>query len=82
MRFTSERSHLLVLLARPSASMHHPGEVRLDPGSSIEAEAITTEVVVFSGKVSQFRLVRLVDDDFSVGELSKQFPSGRRSRLL
>lgn len=34
--------HLLILFAGPAAAVHHPGEVRLDPGGSLEAIARAT----------------------------------------
>ena len=52
---------LLVLLRSPSGAVHHPEEVRLDPGHPAHSEA-AAEIAVEGGEVTDCRVVSLVHD--------------------
>ena len=51
----------LPLLGRPSAAVHHPQKIGLDPGHAPEREGRTSKALVGHGPVGDFGTVGLVD---------------------
>ena len=70
--------HLLALLGAPARAVHHPQEVRLDPGHAAQAEP-AAEVAVPGGEVADLGPVRLVDDDRLGVELGQDVAAGARA---
>src|SRR5205823_8513739 len=66
---------LLALLGCPTAAIHHPEKVGLDPTHPAQAE-LATEVSVFGCEVTDGGSVRLVDDDRFLVELGQDVAAG------
>src|SRR5713101_6316332 len=79
------KDDLLSLLARPSAAIHHPEEVRFDPRHAGKRK-FAAKVAMLCRKVADGGPVGLIDNDGMVVELSEDVaarpgPAGKLSQI-
>jgi hypothetical protein len=65
---------LLIRLRAPTAAIHHPQEVRLDPTHARERE-LAAERAMLGREASDARAIGLVDDDAVAIELRENVPA-------
>jgi len=71
------QGHFLASLCSPSAAVHHPQEVGLDPAHPAETELGATKLALGDGVAADGRLVGLVNDDRVPVIVSQDVFSGR-----